>query len=181
MAMLLLCTLRGSIIVYQGEELGLPQVDVPLDQLQDPEALANWPETLSRDGARTPMPWSESATNLGFSNAAPWLPIGSDHDSLAVEAQEAHPGSTLHVSRRCLALRAAHSALRHGAMRILEAGEQLLVFEREAEGELLRCSFNLSGTPARRHAPAGPEIISVGDADCDHLGGWSAAVEVVDL
>ena len=55
--MLLLATLRGSIILYQGEELGLPQVEVPFERLQDPEAIANWPQTLSRDGARTPMPW----------------------------------------------------------------------------------------------------------------------------
>jgi alpha-glucosidase len=74
--MLLLCALRGSIILYQGEELGLPQVDVPFDRLQDPEAIANWPQTLSRDGARTPMPWSSTAPNLGFSTGEPWLPLG---------------------------------------------------------------------------------------------------------
>ena len=54
--MLLLACLRGNIILYYGEELGLEQIDIPYDRLHDPEAIANWPMTLSRDGARTPMP-----------------------------------------------------------------------------------------------------------------------------
>ena len=61
--MLLLACLRGSIILYNGEELGLTQVEVPFDRLQDPEAIANWPLTLSRDGARTPMPWDANNCN----------------------------------------------------------------------------------------------------------------------
>ena len=82
--MLLLCALRGSIIIYQGEELGLPQVDVPFERLQDPEAIANWPQTLSRDGARTPMPWNSAAPHLGFSTGEPWLPLGETHRALAI-------------------------------------------------------------------------------------------------
>ncbi len=64
--MLLLLSLRGNAFVYQGEELGLTQVDVPFERLVDPEAIANWPLTLSRDGVRTPMPWSSNAINGGF-------------------------------------------------------------------------------------------------------------------
>ena len=130
--MLLLCSLRGSIIIYQGEELGLPQVDVPFDQLQDPEAIANWPQTLSRDGARTPMPWSSAAPNLGFSTSEPWLPVGQSHRALAVDAQEASTDSNLQFTRECLKLRSTHRALQHGSMRIVEAGEQRLVFDRDA-------------------------------------------------
>ena len=76
MKMLLLACLRGSIILYQGEELGLTQVDVPFEKLQDPEAIANWPQTLSRDGARTPMPWSRDEPGHGFTSGEPWLPFG---------------------------------------------------------------------------------------------------------
>ena len=54
--MAVICALRGNIILYQGEELGLGQVEIPFEEVQDPEALRNWPLTLSRDGARTPMP-----------------------------------------------------------------------------------------------------------------------------
>src|SRR5205823_1976069 len=145
--MLLLCALRGSIIIYQGEELGLPQVDVPFDRLQDPEAIANWPHTLSRDGARTPMPWSSAGPNLGFSASEPWLPVGQCHHALAVDRQESDSDSTLSLTRECLKLRAAHPALRHGSMRIVEADEQRLVFERAWNGERLRCVFNLSDRP----------------------------------
>ena len=68
MALLLLMCLRGNVFVYQGEELGLPQAEVPFERLVDPEAIANWPQTLGRDGARTPMPWVASAPNAGFSD-----------------------------------------------------------------------------------------------------------------
>ena len=64
--MLLLMCLRGNVFLYYGEELGLTQVDVPYDRLQDPEAIANWPLTLSRDGARTPMPWAGDAAGRAF-------------------------------------------------------------------------------------------------------------------
>ncbi|MBU2417894.1 MAG: alpha-glucosidase, partial [Alphaproteobacteria bacterium] len=74
MAMLLLMCLRGNVFIYQGEELALPQAEVPFDRLVDPEAIANWPQTLGRDGARTPMPWSADQPHAGFSTAEPWLP-----------------------------------------------------------------------------------------------------------
>src|SRR5438445_11240891 len=93
--MLLLSALRGSIIIYEGEELGLPQVEVPFEKLQDPEAITNWPQTLSRDGARTPMPWLADQPNLGFSSGMPWLPLGDAHRALAVDRQEHDPASTL--------------------------------------------------------------------------------------
>ena len=176
--LLLLCTLRGSIIVYQGEELGLPQVDVPFERLRDPEAIANWPETLSRDGARTPMPWRSTAPNLGFSSAEPWLPAGESHRPLAVDAQEQAVGSALHFARQCLNLRRAHPALRHGAMRIVEAGEQRLVFERVDGGERLRCTFNLSDRPAR-FRPEYRLLISAGDIGLEALGPFAALIEAV--
>ena len=71
MKAVLFATLRGNIIVYQGEELGLTQVDIPFEQLQDPEAIANWPLTLSRDGARTPMPWLVQSGEGGFTTGRP--------------------------------------------------------------------------------------------------------------
>ena len=88
MKMLLLACLRGTIILYYGEELGLTQVDVPFDRLRDPEAIANWPLTLSRDGARTPMPWSDEGPYLGFGTAKPWLPVGEAHRALSGSRQE---------------------------------------------------------------------------------------------
>lgn len=177
--MLLLIALRGSIIIYQGEELGLAQVDVPFDRLQDPEAIANWPETLSRDGARTPMPWISAAPNLGFSIAEPWLPIGESHRALAVDAQEASGDSHLKFARDCIRLRNAHPALRHGTMRIVEADERRVVFDRVCDGEHLRCTFNLSDEPQRLQ-PVRKPLASVGFAGEDTLDPFGALIEVVE-
>ena len=177
--MLLLCTLRGSITIWQGEELGLPQVDVPFERLRDPEAIANWPQTLSRDGARTPMPWQSTAPQLGFSAAEPWLPVGETHRELAIDRQEGRADSVLQFSRECLRLRNAHPALRLGSMRIVEAGDQLLLFERLAAGERLRCTFNLSDRPAH-FAPSGRSLIRAGEVDGDEIGPYAAVVEVVE-
>jgi alpha-glucosidase len=176
--MLLLCALRGSIILYQGEELGLPQVEVPYDRLQDPEAIANWPHTLSRDGARTPMPWSSTAPNLGFSTGEPWLPLGETHRALAVDIQQSMRGSVLGFTRQCLNLRRAHAALHHGSMRIVEAGEQKLVFERQHGADRMLCTFNLSDRPCGFHR-SGTELISVGDIGADRLGPYAALIEAI--
>lgn len=147
MAMLLFVCLRGNVIVWQGEELGLTQVDIPFERLQDPEAIANWPLTLSRDGARTPMPWQADAPHAGFSRSEPWLPLGRDHAALAIDRQEADPGSMLHFTRRMIALRQSQPALRTGAMRVLAATDALLVFSREAEDSTLLCAFNFTPQP----------------------------------
>lgn len=142
MKMLLLASLRGNIFLYYGEELGLTQVDIAHADLRDPEAIANWPLTLSRDGARTPMPWAADAPGLGFSDVAPWLPVGADHGALAVDLQEADPASLLHLTRRLLAMRAAEPALRLGTIEIVTANDTLLVFERRSGAERLLCAFN---------------------------------------
>jgi alpha-glucosidase len=175
--MLLLCSLRGSIIVFQGEELGLPQVDVPFDQLQDPEAIANWPHTLSRDGARTPMPWECGQRNAGFSTAEPWLPVGDKHAALAVDQQMPSTGSTLNFTRDCLDLRKRHPALQHGAMRIREVGDRLLVFDRHKDSEHLLCLFNLSAEPVQRPVSVGEQLMAVGEVSGTTLGPWSAVIE----
>ena len=144
MKMLLLVCLRGNIFLYYGEELGLTQVEIAPDQLRDPEAIANWPLTLSRDGARTPMPWIAAAPQLGFSTAPSWLPTGADHAELAVDRQEEDVASLLHLTRRLLALRNAETALRWGVMEVIEAGEALLVFARTRGNQRLLCAFNFS-------------------------------------
>ena len=68
----MVCSLRGSVCVYQGEELGLPEADVPFEALQDPYGITFWPTFKGRDGCRTPMPWTAAAPNAGFSSGAPW-------------------------------------------------------------------------------------------------------------
>ena len=173
---LLLAALRGTIILYQGEELGLTQVDVPFGQLQDPEAIANWPQTLSRDGARTPMPWVADAPNLGFTAAQPWLPLGPDHAALAVDRQQSDPDSLLAFTRTVIALRRDQPALRTGDIAIVTADEALLVLDRCLGGQRLRCSFNLSAQ-AVPFAPGGRTMISTGDIGGNALGPFAALIE----
>lgn len=147
MAMLLLMSLRGNAFLYYGEELGLTQVDIAYERLQDPEAIANWPLTLSRDGARTPMPWEEDSIHNGFSAADPWLPIGPDHPLLAVDRQEADEHSLLHLTRRLIALRKSEPALRLGSLHDLRADGQLLSFERRHGNRSIRMAFNFGADP----------------------------------
>ncbi|KQV58431.1 alpha-glucosidase [Caulobacter sp. Root343] len=143
MCLLLLMGLRGNVFVYQGEELGLPQANVPFERLQDPEAIANWPQTLGRDGARTPMPWMSGVLNAGFSAVEPWLPVDPEHLPLAVDAQEADPSSTLHVARRLIGLRRTYPALRTGAISFIDTNSPLLIFQRGEGTEALLLAFNL--------------------------------------
>lgn len=171
----LLMALRGNVFLYYGEELGLTQVDVPFEQLKDPEAIANWPLTLSRDGARTPMPW-EDGPGAGFSTVRPWLPLGDDHRALAVAAQEADPQSTLQLARRLVALRRAEPALRLGRFETVEAGKQLLVFDRAWRGQRLRCLFNLSGDPLSHAHAAGAPLLALNGASSAQLPPWGAFI-----
>lgn len=179
MKMLLLLCLRGNIFLYQGEELGLTQVDIAFEDLQDPEAIANWPLTLSRDGARTPMPWQGDAPHCGFSTARPWLPLGPDHAALAVDAQARDPASLLHLTRRLLAFRKDHPALRWGAIRFRRAAGNVLLFERSFGETRLLCLFNLGAEPAPWPATAPRDaapLTSVGSAGQGALPGWSGCV-----
>jgi len=172
--MLLLISLRGNIFLYQGEELGLPQVEVAFADLQDPEAIANWPMTLSRDGARTPLPWRANAPALGFSDAKPWLPVGATHAPLAIDRQEADPNSPLALTRRLLALRNRSHVLRLGDLRVLHADEAVLAFERRHDGKIWLCCFNLSPEPADWAAPYEVEMIEqVGSIEGSRLGGYA--------
>jgi len=167
---LLLC-LRGNPILYQGEELGLEQDDIPFHLLQDPEAIANWPLTLSRDGARTPLPWDASPAG-GFTSGTPWLPLGSANRARNAEAQAKEPQSLLQLTRQLIALRRAHAPLRHGNFRLIHAGEQLLVFERESANAVVTCAFNLGTKPLELQScdkPQGEEILAINGAECGRL------------
>ena len=139
---LLLC-LRGNPILYQGEELGLPQAQVAFQDLQDPEAIANWPRTLGRDGARTPMPWSKGNAYAGFSESKPWLPIGQGHSEMSAANQEPDAGSVLAFTRQFLEARSKSNALRLGDVSFPDAPEPLLAIRRVNGDETVLCLFNL--------------------------------------
>lgn len=181
MSLLLLMCLRGNVFVYQGEELGLPQAHVPYDRLVDPEAIANWPQTLGRDGARTPIPWEGGRPNAGFSTVEPWLPVDPRHLDLAVDRQEADPDATLHFARRAIALRHAHEALRTGALTPIETGdEHVTAFVRGEGAGAVLCAFNTSPEAAAWPVPAGWRLIeSANAADLSgRLGPYAGLVAV---
>ncbi|MFM5953801.1 MAG: alpha-amylase family glycosyl hydrolase [Novosphingobium sp.] len=172
----LLASLRGNIIIYQGEELGLDQVAIPFDQLQDPEAIANWPLTLSRDGARTPLPWVAQDEHGGFSAAAPWLPLGEANLARAIDRQEGDPDSLLNLTRALLALRCAEPALRSGTVEVRHADQAVLVLRRTAEGRTVEAVFNLSAkaAPWPAAAQAGRVLVAVNGAQIGILPPFGA-------
>ena len=140
----LLTCLRGSICLYQGEELSLEESDVPFEQLQDPYGIRFWPAFKGRDGCRTPMPWSNEQQHAGFSTVSPWLPMDENHAQRAVDVQERESGSSLHQNRAFLNWRRSETRLQKGAIRFLEAEEPVLMFERGDAEDALICTFNLS-------------------------------------
>ena len=143
----LLCSLRGSICLYQGEELGLTETPLTYDQLQDPVGLTFWPESRGRDGCRTPMPWAAQAPHAGFSEADPWLPVGEANAARAVDRQEGDPASVLERTRAFLAWRRNRPALIRGDLQLMGDGEMVLTFVRSWEGETIFCAFNLTDQP----------------------------------
>ena len=140
----LVCSLRGSVCLYQGEELGLPEADVPFEALQDPYGITFWPNFKGRDGCRTPMPWRATG-DAGFGSNTPWLPVPDAHRARSVEVQEQAADSVLHAVRAFLHWRKAQPALVQGAIRFVDAPAQVLAFERSHEGQRLLLAFNLSG------------------------------------
>nr|WP_184188615.1 glycoside hydrolase family 13 protein [Micromonospora parathelypteridis] len=150
-ASLLMLALPGCAYLYQGEELGLPEVlDLPDELRQDPAFLRTGE---SRDGCRVPIPWSGELAPYGFGPAGSelsWLPAPTTWRSLSVTAQTGVPGSTLELYRAALRIRHAHPALALDADGVtwLESGPGVLAFSRTAGDTTLTCVVNLSGAPA---------------------------------
>ncbi len=146
-ATLLMLGLPGSAYVYQGEELGLPEVTALPDGVrQDPAFFRGDGQAGLRDGCRVPLPWSGEGAPYGFGpdgDGPSWLPQPESWAKLSVAAQSGDPASTLEFYRSALALRRAHPALgAGGAVTWLEAPEGVLVFRRDAEGGSVVCAVN---------------------------------------
>jgi alpha-glucosidase len=178
--MALLMCLRGNVFLYQGEELGLTQAKLAFADLRDPEAIANWPLTQGRDGARTPMPWTPGAPYAGFSTAKPWLPVPDEHARRAVSVQNGQADSVLMRTRELIELRRSNSALRTGSFRALPLPAPLLGFDREDGQKRVRCLFNLSSSLQRSDAFTDSQcLFSCGTVDLGGhtLGPWSSCIQ----
>jgi alpha-glucosidase len=156
----LFCALPGTVCLYQGEELALPNARLERDQLRDPFGITYWPEFQGRDGSRTPMPWRGDRPHAGFTRAGePWLPVPDDHHALAVDHQERLPNSPLELWRRMLNVRRNHLALSVGTVEAIEEKGPVLAFERRVEGECLLLVFNLSNGPAEYSLKRKPNLL----------------------
>lgn len=155
---LLLMTLRGTVSLYQGEELGLQQPDLTLDELVDPYDIMMFPNHVGRDGCRTPMVWEHQAAHGGFSTTQPWLPVRDYHAALAVDAQSA-PDSTLNLTRALIHWRRHQPALTQGSIAVEERDDDLLVFTRHHGDQTLWVALNLGLEPIALQPPAGARIV----------------------
>ncbi len=161
-ATLLLLALPGSVYLYQGEELGLPEVfDLPAQARQDPIFGRTNGAELGRDGCRVPLPWSGTEPPYGFGPAGsqPWLPQPPSWTALSVAAQRDDPQSTLTLYRTALRLRRCCPQLGDGALRWLSAADDpVLVFERPGQDDAIVCAVNLGEGAAA--APTGELLVS---------------------
>lgn len=145
-AALLTLALPGSVYLYQGEELGLPEAEVPREHIQDPMHFRSGGRDPGRDGCRVPLPWTADAPHAGFgSRERPWLPQPADWPAYAADRQDRDPRSMLSLYREALRLRRAEPGFGDGPLRWLEAPEEVLAFAR-ADG--LLCVVNLGSAPA---------------------------------
>ena len=133
-AAMLLLTLRGTPTIYYGEEIGMTDVPIPFDEVQDPQGLNMPGKNLSRDPSRTPMQWNSSEF-AGFSTSRPWLRMNWNYKRLNVNAQKNDPYSTLNYYRQLISLRQKELSLTLGDYRPVYADQQALAYMRQAQDE----------------------------------------------
>lgn len=168
-AALLTLALPGSVYVYQGDELGLAEVqDLPNDVIQDPTFTRSLGADRGRDGCRIPLPWSPDSPTFGYSPAgsevAPWLPQPADWASLSMESQLGDPDSVLELYRAALALRRGDLTAMSEAMTWVDAGPDAVCFERQ---DGFRCLVNLGDAPLA--LPAGASVLLASGPLVDNL------------
>lgn len=150
--------LPGSAYLYQGEELGLPEVwDLPPEVLDDPVWENSGHQQKGRDGSRVPLPWTSDGPSFGFGGGEPWLPQPASFAELSVEAQGGVAGSTLELYRAALAARNVHMR-GDESLEWLELGDEVLAFRR---GSGVVCVVNFGDSPVV--LPPGEVIVATID------------------
>ena len=146
--MAILMSLKGTALIYQGEELGLPQAQLARNQLKDPVGDLYYPYTGGRDGCRTPMPWDAAMDNLGFSTGKPWLPLPEAHKELSASLQMKNSASMLNFTRGFLIARKKFPEMRLGEIEFLDAPSPILCFIRTLGTQRIIAAFNMSDREA---------------------------------
>lgn len=148
-AALLVAALPGSLYIYQGDELGLPEVELPLAAIEDPMHFRSGGIDPGRDGCRVPLPWTGATSPYGF-GGTPWLPQPDDWAALTVDAQEADPASTLNLYRQAIALRRRIGDFAGDDLEWLELGADVLAFRR-GDGTLSVTNLGAVPVPLPAH------------------------------
>jgi alpha-glucosidase len=153
-AAMLLLTLRGTPTLYYGDEIGMHDVEIPPDRVQDPFEKNVPGKGLGRDPERTPMQW-DASENAGFTTGEPWLPIAGDHRVVNVETERDAPRSTLSLYRRLIDLRRGEPALEVGGFEPVSAEGDVLAYVRRADqgGSDFLVVLNLGPEPHVLRAP----------------------------
>ena len=158
LAALLLLTLRGTPTLYNGEELGMQDVPIPHELVQDPWEKRVPGLGLGRDPCRAPFQWS-AAHGAGFTRGKPWLPIADDYAICNVERQMKDPASMLSLYQALLCIRRAEPALSVGSYRELHVSDRLFVYERALAGRRLIVAMNFDSTISEVSLPRGAEFL----------------------
>ncbi len=192
---MLLMTMRGTVYIYQGDEIGMTNVKYPsIDDYQDVETLGAWkeareagkdPEEIlrsihwqSRDNARTPMQWN-TASNAGFSSGQPWLKVNPNYREINVSQQENDPASILNFYRRMIAFRKDHSTLVYGDFDVISTeSPELFVFERKDSADHFRIYLNMSDFEEKipDKPSANPVVYNYQGADSPTLRPWEGRI-----
>ncbi|MEO8685558.1 MAG: alpha-glucosidase, partial [Devosia sp.] len=155
LAVTLILAMRGSVCLYQGEELGLKEAELSFSDLVDPYGIEFWPEFKGRDGCRTPMVWQTHVRNGAFSTAErTWLPVPAEHLTHAVDSQDHVEGSVLEFYRAVLAFRKLNPTLAKGEITLLDTSGDILAFTRSFGNERLLCVFNMGAESEEFVIPA---------------------------
>jgi alpha-glucosidase len=141
-AAMLLLTLRGTPTMYNGDEIGMHDVDIPPELVQDPQELGVPGIGLGRDPERTPMQW-DASPNAGFTNGTPWLPLADDYQRFNVAAERDEPRSMLALYQRLIGLRRTSPALEIGSYAPVPADGDLLAYIRAAGAQRFLIALNL--------------------------------------
>jgi alpha-glucosidase len=143
-------TLRGTPILYYGEEIGMENNDPKRkEDVKDPIGVIGWPKEIGRDGERTPMQWS-SKPNAGFSSAAPWLPVPPSFTTHNVATESKDPNSILNFYKKVLALRRSNRALLDGSYVALnETDDNVMSYLRSYKGHAVLIALNMSNSPQK--------------------------------
>ena len=189
-AAMLLLTLRGTPTIYYGEELGMRDVPIPFEEVQDPQGLNMPDKNLSRDPARTPMQW-DSSEFAGFSNTKPWLRLSPAYKRVNVAVQKEDPFSQLSFYRELVQLRQSEPSLMSGDYKPVYADQQLMAYIRQApSSQPFLVVLNLSHKPAYlkiKHMEVrgtvifstSPELVGTSVTESINLGGDEGIIIVL--